>query len=96
MGALGRRIGNFLGTKIGQFAGSKLGKYTGVGADRGGVAGGKVGGILGELAPFKKGGYVKKKTQKALLHKGEFVLPKGVPPTKKQKAAVKKLRKKKK
>lgn len=96
MGVLGRKIGSFLGSKIGQFAGNKLGKYTGVGGARGAEAGGKVGGILGELAPFKKGGYVKKKTQPALLHKGEFVLPKGVKPTKKQKMAVKKLHKKKK
>ncbi len=41
---------------------------------------------------FKKGGRVKK-TGKAILHKGEFVLPVGVKPTKAQMKKVAKKRK---
>jgi hypothetical protein len=90
MGSVGKEVGRKLGKKIGRYAGKRLGKYTGVHQKRGGKVGEKIGSILGDLVPFKKGGKVTKKTQKALLHKGEFVLPKGVPPTKKQKAAVRK------
>jgi len=90
MGSFGRTIGRTLGRKVGEYAGKKLGKYTGVHAKKGGKVGTQIGGILGDLVPFKKGGKVTKKTQRALLHKGEFVLPRGVPPTKKQKAAVRK------
>ena len=88
MGVLGRTLGRAAGRKIGEYAGKKLGKYTGVHAKKGGKVGTQIGAILGDLVPFKKGGLVKKKTQRALLHKGEFVLPKGIPPTKKQKIAV--------
>jgi hypothetical protein len=94
MGILGKRIGSFLGRRIGTFAGNKLGKYTKVGPMKGGEVGDQIGGILGNLLPFKKGGPVKK-TCPALLHKGEFVLPKGVKPTKQQKHRVAKLKKKK-
>jgi hypothetical protein len=42
------------------------------------------------MLPFKKGGRVKK-TGPALVHKGEFVLPASVKPTKSQLAKVAKL-----
>lgn len=88
MGSIGKEVGRKLGKKIGRYAGKRLGKYTGVHQKRGGKVGEKIGSILGDLVPFKKGGPVMKKTQKALLHKGEYVLPKGVKPTKKQKKEV--------
>lgn len=89
MGVIGKQALGWLGRKAGEFAGKKLGKYTGIGADRGGSTGQSIGELLGELLPFKKGGRVPR-TGKALVHKGEFVLPKGVRPTKKQVAAVRK------
>ena len=52
-----------------------------------GIDGGAVGESLGGLTGFKKGGRVKR-TGKALVHKGEYVLPVGVAPTKAQKAKV--------
>ena len=84
----------FLGSLIGRGLGGALGNL--VGGEKGKNIGSSIGGIGGSLLPFKKGGPVKRKFQPALLHKGEFVLPKGVKPTKKQKKAVKKLRKKRK
>lgn len=90
MGRIGRKLGRLAGGEIGKFAGKRLGKYTGIHAEKGYKVGRRVGGILGDLLPFKKGGRVKRKTQKALLHQGEFVLPKGVKPTKKQVRSVKK------
>lgn len=83
MGIIGKRLFGYLGEKVGSFAGRKLGTYTGVKADRGGPAGRTIGETLGNLTPFKKGGRVCK-TGKILAHKGEFILPKGVAPTKKQ------------
>lgn len=65
MGLLGSQLGKAIGGGIG-------GKY-------GGNTGKEVGSILGSAAgallPFKKGGKVVKKTQPALLHKGEVVIP---------------------
>ena len=87
MGVIGHHVGKYLGGKIGKFAGRKLGKYTGVNSDRGMKVGQDIGGALGSLTPYKKGGPVRK-TKPALLHKGEYVLPKGVKPTKKQKKMV--------
>ena len=88
MGAIGRKLGAALGRSFGNFAGQKLGKYTGIGADKGGTIGEDIGGdILEKLIPFKKGGKVKR-TGPIYAHKGEFVLPKGVPPTKAQRAKV--------
>jgi len=88
MGVIGRKIGQFLGRGIGNFAGDKLGKFTGIGAEKGGNIGEDIGGdVLGHLIPFKKGGRVKR-TGPVLAHKGEFILPKGVAPTKGQKARV--------
>lgn len=52
-----------------------------------GINGGDLGTFLGGLFGFKHGGRVLK-TGKALVHKGEYVLPVGVKPTKAQKAAV--------
>lgn len=52
-----------------------------------GVDGGELGATLGGLTGFKNGGRVKR-TGKALLHKNEYVLPAGVPPTKAQRAKV--------
>ena len=52
-----------------------------------GVDGGELGSALGGLTGFKNGGRVKR-TGKALIHKGEWVLPVGVPPTKSQKAKI--------
>lgn len=83
MGVIGEKLGSLLGRSIGNFAGSKLGKYTGIGAQEGGEAGGDIGGKIGALLPFKKGGRVKK-TGPILAHKGEFILPRGVAPTKQQ------------
>lgn len=63
-------FGNILTTGLG----SALGQA--VGGDKGRQAGGQIGGILGNFLPFKEGGMVKNNTQKALLHKGELVVPK--------------------
>lgn len=89
MGVIGRQLGSLFGRGIGHFAGNKLGKYTGIGAAEGASAGKSLGEQIGELLPFKKGGRVPK-TGKIYAHKGEFILPKGVKPTKKQVAAVRK------
>lgn len=95
MGKIGRLLGNALGQAVGGAAGQALGKFTGIGGAEGRNIGGDVGGsILEFLIPFKQGGKVTK-TTKALLHKGEYVLPKGVKPTKAQIKAVMKRRSKK-
>jgi hypothetical protein len=83
-GSAGGFIGRKLGRLIGGIKGESIGE--GVGAGLGSVAGG----VIGSAAPtFRKGGRIKR-TGKATLHKGEFILPKGVPPTKSQ---IKKVRK---
>jgi hypothetical protein len=88
MGVIGRKLGAALGRGVGNFAGQQLGKFTGMGADKGGQIGEDIGGdILGALIPFKKGGRVKR-TGPIMAHKGEFILPAGVAPTKGQKARV--------
>ena len=92
MGILGRMWGKHWGGRIGKYAGKKLGRFTGMDSDEGKYYGEKIGAKLGGLIPFKKGGPVKK-TIKALLHKGEYVLPKGVKPTPQQRKAVSKRRK---
>lgn len=76
----------FFGAKIGSVLGSEIGRKLG------GKSGAAIGGVLGEaggsIAPgFKTGGKVKR-TGKALVHKGEYVLPKSVKPTKAQRAKV--------
>jgi len=95
MGVIGRQIGNFLGGKLGSLAGGALGGITGTGSDEGERIGGTIGGnLLDKLIPFKKGGRVKR-TGPILAHKGEFVLPAGVKPTKQQLSQVMKKRSKK-
>lgn len=80
------------GGHLGRFFGRHLGKYTGIKEREGGEIGNRVGSSVASLMGYKKGGLVKK-TGKALVHKGEFVLPKGVKPTKGQRRAVSKRRK---
>ena len=75
MGIFGRILGTGLGA-----LGSALYPIKG-------IDGATVGGALGDLAPFKKGGRVPR-TGRALVHKGEYILPVGVAPTKAQKAKV--------
>lgn len=87
LGALGGMAGSWAGGKIGGLFGEK-GKKIGRGI--GGVLGTGAGLIGGSMLRFKKGGRVGKKS-KAILHKDEFVLPKGVKPTKSQLKKVKKL-----
>lgn len=72
-------FGNILGRGLGAI-GSALFPVAG-------INGGDVGGAIGGLAPFKTGGRVPR-TGRALIHKGEYILPKGVAPTKAQKAKV--------
>jgi hypothetical protein len=52
-----------------------------------GVNGGQIGSFLGGLSGFKTGGKVTR-TGKAIVHKGEYVLPANAKPTKAQKAIV--------
>lgn len=94
MGKVGRALGEALGKGIGNFAGQKLGKYTGMGAKEGARRGESIGGeLLGALIPFKKGGRIPR-TMPILAHKGEFILPRGIKPTAKQKKMVAKKYKK--
>ena len=80
MGFLGERVGGFVANKIDN---SKFAKR------RPGLA--RVGSFgvraLGSLTKYDKGGRVAR-TEPALVHKGEYVLPKGVKPTMAQKKAV--------
>lgn len=88
MGIIGRGLGRIVGRGLGSLAGESLGKYTGIDSQKGAGIGDEIGGsILGALIPFKKGGKVKK-TGPIYAHKGEYVLPKGVKPTKAQLKAV--------
>ena len=84
MGLFGSLLGKIGGGLIGGLFGKKAGEV-----------GESIGEVGGSLVPFKKGGAVGKKNVKALLHAGEFVLPAGVRPTKAQKAAVAKGKKRK-
>lgn len=86
--AAGGVAGGFIGSKLGRLIGGKRGRDIGEGI--GSTFGAITGGLVGSAAPtFKKGGRIKR-TGKAILHKGEFILPKGVHPTKSQ---IKKVRK---
>jgi hypothetical protein len=90
MGAIGKFLGHHAGGAFGFYSGKGLKRWTGVDENRGREIGEQVGSILGDaLIPFKKGGKVKF-TGAVLAHKGEFVLPKGVKPTKSQLKRVKK------
>ena len=82
----------FFGNLLGEIGGGLVGGL--VGGDKGKAVGSNIGGELGRLVPFKHGGAVGKRNVKALLHAGEFVLPKSVPATKAQKKAVAELKKK--
>lgn len=91
MGKFGRKLGAALGKGIGGFAGKELGKFTGMHQEEGQKVGEDIGAdILDFLIPFKKGGKITKTTP-ALLHKGEFVLPKSIKPTPTQLKHVRKL-----
>lgn len=83
-------FGNLLGTIAGGI-GSKFMPLPG-------VDGAAIGGTVGGLLPFRKGGRIPGRRGKARLivaHNGEFILPLGVAPTKAQKAAVARRRRKK-
>jgi hypothetical protein len=77
MGLLGSGAGGIIGGGLGSAIGRKIGGKTG--AEIGGGLGKLFGTAGGAFLPFEKGGLVKpkgsKKTQKALLHKGEMVIP---------------------
>lgn len=88
-GAVGSEAGSFLGSRLGKAIGGRAGKQAG--ANIGRVAGGLVGGSV----PFFRNGGKVNKTGLAIVHKGEYVLPKGVAPTKAQKAKVAKKKAKK-
>jgi hypothetical protein len=68
---------------LGKIFGSELGGL--VGGSKGRSIGGDIGGVLGDS--FKTGGKVKR-TGKALVRKGEYVLPANAKPTKSQRAIV--------
>ena len=82
-------LSGVVGSHIGSLVGEKLG---GLGGSRGRDAGRDIGRVAGQMAGgalpfFKKGGKVNK-TGLAVVHKGEYVLPANVKPTKAQKAVV--------
>lgn len=82
MGLLGSQIGGYAGSGLGQYIGRKVGGS--IGEEAGKNIGRVVGTAAGAAVPyFKEGGRVKK-TGLAMVHKGEYVLPKGVKPTKAQ------------
>jgi hypothetical protein len=74
MGLFGN-LGKLFGGELGGAIGGKSGRNIG----------GELGGILGDS--FKTGGKVKR-TGRALVHKGEYVLPANTKPTKAQRAVV--------
>ncbi len=76
MGLLGSGLGKVIGGGLGEIAGGMIGGKHG--AKIGGGLGSVLGGAGGALLPFKKGGKVTKKTQPALLHQGEIVVPKAL------------------
>ena len=82
MGFFGDIFARPVGTALGGLAGGLVGQR-----DLGSKIGGDLAGGLSHLIPFKTGGHVRK-TGAALVHKGEFVLPAGVRPTKTQLKAV--------
>ena len=75
MGILGSELGSEIGSGLGSFVGNRF-KHKKEGERIGRV----VGKIAGSYLPFEKGGLVKPpkghKTQTAILHKGELVVPK--------------------
>jgi len=94
MGLLGSQLGGYAGAGIGEAVGKKLGGS--IGQEAGKNIGRALGTAAGAALPyFKKGGQVKR-TGPAVVHRGEYVLPVGVKPTKAQKAAVAKMKRGKK
>lgn len=86
MGIFGKMIGKGLGKVAGGIAGGFVGGKAG--RKIGSQLGSELGGVAGAtLTPYKTGGRVPK-TGPALVHKGEFVLPAHVKPTKAQVEAV--------
>jgi hypothetical protein len=83
MGFIGQEVGKFAGSHLGKYIGGQIGDRgfggKGRGEDKGREIGSQIGDAVGRLVPYKRGGLVKlpprKKTQKALLHKGEMVIP---------------------
>ena len=73
MGLLGSALGSAIGKAAGGAIGGKVGG--GSGKSLGSEVGGILGGAAGSFLPFKNGGMVRKNNQKALLHKGELVVP---------------------
>lgn len=88
MGLLGSQLGSVVGGAIGSNLGKKIG-YEKAGQEVGTLLG-RAGGLA--LPYFKKGGEVRK-TGIAMVHKGEYVLPKNIKPTKSQKMKVNKMKK---
>jgi hypothetical protein len=80
-------IGSALGGLAGSYVGGKIakGKYK--------MEISTVGSALGSAIPWFKNGGLVPRTELAMVHKNEFVLPKGVNPTKSQKKMVKSIRK---
>ena len=95
MGVIGGVVGNEIGSHLGGFLASKFNpKYK----DSGSRIGSTIGSVIGGLTPYKTGGRVKGMRGKAvpiLAHGGEYVLPVGIKPTKKQTNAVEKRKRKK-
>jgi hypothetical protein len=94
MGILGSQIGGFAGAGIGEALGKKFGGS--IGQEAGKNIGRAVGSAAGMAIPYFKEGGAVKKTGLAVVHKGEYVLPASIKPTKAQKSAVDKLHKAKK
>ena len=94
MGLLGSQIGGYAGAGLGEAIGKKFGGS--IGQEAGKNIGRAIGTAAGAALPYFKNGGQVKKTGAAYVHKGEYVLPVGVKPTKAQKAAVARMKKGKK
>jgi hypothetical protein len=96
MGPIGATLGKSIGDMAGTYIGKKLGDdYKGQTA----LIGSTLGGFAGSLLPFKNGGLIpgkKGKPKIILAHSGEYILPNGVNPTKKQISSIEKRKKTKK
>jgi hypothetical protein len=95
MGLFGS-LGGLLGSKAGSALGGLIGGKSGanLGGSIGGLLGETGGDVAGSKMGFKNGGKVTR-TGRALVHKGEYVLPKNAKPTKGQRAIVAKNKKRK-
>lgn len=87
-------LGGIIGGTYGSQVGKSLAHYVGLSDDFGSEIGSVLGVIGGGLLGFKTGGIVKR-TGPIYAHKGEYVLPVGVQPTKTQYDTVRKLNKNK-